>query len=29
MFVLARYLNQAAGQSDIYWSSRHARNTAG
>ncbi|AUL21087.1 ATP:cob(I)alamin adenosyltransferase [Bordetella holmesii] len=25
MFVLARYLNQAAGQTDAYWSSRHSR----
>ncbi len=28
MFVLARYLNQATGQSDVYWSSRHSRKTA-
>jgi len=25
LFVLARHLNRAAGQPDVYWSSRHAR----
>lgn len=29
MFVLARYLNQAAGHPDVHWSSRHSRITSG